>query len=84
MLFRSIALNKTVVLLLCVGLALFLVPQIKGRAPWIERVPMTPWSRRWMRRGDRSWISYLPLYLAAFSQGLAALSWALLPWLASS
>ena len=56
-------------------LALFLEPEIKRNAGWIWKVPSTPWARAWLRRGDRSWIAYVPLYGAAAFQLLAALSW---------
>ncbi len=77
----GICLNKSLVFLFCVLLAITLEPEIKRRASWIEKIPMTPWSRAWMRSKDRSWISYIPLYMAGISQGLAALSWLLLPQL---
>ena len=44
---------------------------------WIRRVPSTRWAREWMRRKDRSWIAYIPLYAVAVGQGLAAGSWLL-------
>lgn len=52
--------------------------EIRRRAPWIARVPMTSWTRRWLASGDRSWIAFLPLYGVALAQLAGALSWALL------
>lgn len=51
---------------------------IKNREEWLERIPSTPWGRAWMARSDRSWIAYLPLYIVATAQALAALSWVVL------
>lgn len=51
---------------------------IRSRAEWIWKVPSIPWVRRWMRRGERSWIAYLPLYGASVAQAFAAASWAAL------
>jgi hypothetical protein len=63
-----------------VGLVCFLVArygegEIKRGADWIWKVPSTPWVKAWMRRRDRSWIAYIPLYGAAVSQLAAAASW---------
>ncbi len=51
---------------------------IQNRKQWINRVPSTTLAREWMRRKDRSWIAYLPLYFVAVAQGLAAASWLVL------
>lgn len=52
--------------------------EIRRRAAWLERVPMTPWARAWLASGDRSWIAFLPLYGVALAQAAGALSWAVL------
>ncbi len=54
---------------------------IQRNAPWIWKVPMTGWVRRWMHRQDRSWIAFIPLYAATLGQGFAVASWAALPLL---
>ena len=54
---------------------------IQRNAPWIWKVPMTAWVRRWMRRKNRSWIAFIPLYAATLGQGVAVASWAVLPLL---
>lgn len=64
--------------LVCVALAYFLEPEIKRRAAWIDKVPSTPWARAWMKRGERSWIAYVPLYGTAAFQLFGAASWAAL------
>ena len=52
--------------------------EIRRRAPWLARVPMTPWTRAWLASGDRSWIAFIPLYGVALAQSAGALSWAFL------
>ncbi len=52
---------------------------IQRREPWILKIPTTPWVRRWMRRKDRSWIAFIPLYAATIGQAFAVASWAALP-----
>ena len=52
---------------------------IQRNAPWIWKVPMTAWVRRWMRPKNRSWIAFIPLYAATLGQGFAVASWAALP-----
>jgi hypothetical protein len=54
---------------------------IRLRKPWIWRIPMTRWVRSWMRRKDRSWIAFIPLYAATMGQGFAALSWVALAFM---
>ena len=71
-------LEKALVGALCFVIAKYGEREIKRRADWIWRVPSTKWARAWMRRGDRSWIAYAPLYVVAVSQLLAAASWAFL------
>lgn len=70
-------LEKALVGLLCVFIGKYGAPEIKRKSEWIWKVPMTPWARAWMKRGERSWIAYIPLYGTALFQGLAALSWTL-------
>jgi hypothetical protein len=52
---------------------------IQRQEPWIRKIPTTAWVRRWMRRKDRSWIAFIPLYAATLGQGFAVASWAALP-----
>jgi hypothetical protein len=48
---------------------------IQSRSEWIWKIPMTPPVRRWMQRGDRSWVAYIPLYAAIAAQAFAVASW---------
>ena len=48
---------------------------IRRDEPWIWKIPTTRWVRDWMRRKDRSWIAFIPLYPAATGQTFAVASW---------
>ncbi len=69
-------LGKTLVGAICFVIAKYGEREIKRGADWIWKLPSTKRTRAWMRRGDRSWIAYTPLYAVAVSQLLAAASWA--------
>ena len=71
----GLVLEKTLVGAICFVIAKYGEREIKRGAGWIWKVPSTKWARAWMRRGDRSWIAYSPLYIVAASQLLAAASW---------
>lgn len=71
----GLVLEKTFVGAICFVIAKYGEREIKRGAGWIWKVPSTKWARAWMRRGDRSWIAYSPLYIVAASQLLAAASW---------
>ena len=68
-------LEKALVGVVCFAIAKYGEHESKRGADWIWRVPSTKWARAWMKRGDRSWIAYIPLYGAAASQLVAAASW---------
>ncbi len=72
----GIWLEKALVGVICFVIAKYGEREIKRGADWIWKVPSTQWARAWMRRRDRSWIAYLPLYGVAVSQLVAAASWA--------
>jgi hypothetical protein len=48
---------------------------IRNQERWISKIPSTRLARNWMRKKDRSWIAYIPLYAVAIGQGFAAGSW---------
>ncbi len=52
---------------------------IQRQQAWIWKIPTTRWVRSWMRRQDRSWIAFIPLYAASIGQAFAVASWAALP-----
>ncbi len=72
----GIWLEKALVGMICFLIAKYGEREIKRGAAWIRKVPATQWARAWMRRKDRSWIAYVPLYSVALSQLVAAASWA--------
>ncbi len=72
----GIWLEKALVGVICFVIAKYGEREIKRGAAWIWKVPSTQWARAWMRRQDRSWIAYIPLYGVALSQLVAAASWA--------
>jgi len=69
-------LEKALVGAICFVIAKYGEREIKRGADWIWKLPSTKRTKAWMRRGDRSWIAYTPLYGVAVSQLLAAASWA--------
>jgi len=72
---ETLLIFKTIVGVVCVLVAVYLRPEIKRRAEWIQHVPMLPVVRRWLNSGDRSWIAYIPLYATAMAWALAAMTW---------
>ena len=72
----GIWLEKALVGVICFVIAKYGEREIKRGAAWIWKVPSTQLARAWMRRRDRSWIAYVPLYGVALSQLVAAASWA--------
>jgi len=70
--------EKSLVLLLATTVAIAAVIGIEKEADWVYYLAFTRVTRNWMKRKKRYWVAFLPLYLMAFSQGLAAASWAYL------
>jgi hypothetical protein len=70
-------LEKALVGVICFVIAKYGEREIKRGADWIWKVTFTKWERGWLRRRDRSWIAYVPLYGVALSQLVAAASWAI-------
>jgi len=75
----GLAIQKAVIGVATIAIALVGEPAIQRRESWIWKIPSTPWVRSWMRSGDRSWIAFIPLYAASIGQGFAVASWAALP-----
>ncbi len=72
----GLVLEKVLVGLVCVAIAVVCEPAVKRKDPWIFKLTVFEATKAWMRRGERSWIAFLPLYGVAAFQLLAALSWA--------
>ncbi len=75
----GLATEKAVVGGATIAIAVVGEPAIQRRKPWIWKIPATRWVRSWMRRQDRSWIAFIPLYAASIGQAFAVASWAALP-----
>jgi hypothetical protein len=70
--------EKSLVLLLAVIVATFAYIGIEKEADWVYYLAFTRATRNWMKRKKRYWVAFLPIYFVAFSQGVAAASWAYL------
>lgn len=68
-------LEKSLVGLICLVIAVVGEREMKRRAPWLDLIPSTKRMRAWVKSGDRSWTAYTPLYSAALFQLLAAGCW---------
>jgi len=71
----GIVLEKGMVLLIALGVAIVASIGIEKEASWVYFLALTPMTRRWMRRRKRRWVAFLPLYGVALFQGLASASW---------
>lgn len=67
--------EKTLVLLVGITVAVVAVIGIEKEADWIFFLAFTRATRNWMKRKKRYWVAFLPLYFVAFSQGAAAAVW---------
>ena len=67
--------TKGLVLLLALVISVVAYRGIDNRSAWVYYLALTRVTRAWMRRRRRYWVAFLPLYLVALSQGVAALSW---------
>lgn len=70
----GIVLEKGMVLMIALGLAITVSIGIEREAPWVYFLALTPMTRRWMGRRKRRWVAYMPLYAVALFQGLASAS----------
>lgn len=71
----GLVIQKGIIGAVAIGIAKVGEGAIRRGDPWIWRIPMTRRVRHWMRRGDRSWIAFVPLYAAAAGQTAACASW---------
>lgn len=67
--------EKGLVLLAALLVAVAAFRGIHREAVWVYRLALTPATRNWMRKQRRYGVAFLPLYLAAGAQGLAAAGW---------
>ena len=71
----GLIIEKTLVLLIALILAVIAFRGIDTRADWVFYLTFTRATRRWMKRKKRYWVAFVPIYFVAVSQGLAVLSW---------
>lgn len=67
--------EKSLVLLAGISVAIVAVIGIEKDADWVFYLAFTRITRNWMKRKKRYWVAFLPLYFVAFSQGVAAAVW---------
>ncbi len=67
--------EKSLVLLAGISVAIVAVIGIEKDADWVFYLAFTRVTRNWMKRKKRYWVAFLPLYFVAFSQGVAAAFW---------
>lgn len=68
-------LGKGIVLLFAALTAIICYIGIHKDSDWVYYLALTRMTRNWLRRKKRYWIAFLPLYLVALSQGVAAGMW---------
>ena len=73
--------EKGLVLVVALIVAVVAFRGIDQEAEWVYWLALTPMTKRWMRKKKRFWVAFLPLYLAATFQGLAACLWVYLIYL---
>lgn len=67
--------EKSLVLLVALILAVVTAKGIERKAEWVYLLAFTPATRRWMKRKRRRWVAFIPVYFVAVAQGVAAGSW---------
>lgn len=72
---EGLLLEKTLVLLAASLIAVVCFRGIDQEADWVYYLAITRLAKNWLKRKKRHWIAFLPLYLTALSQGLAAAAW---------
>jgi hypothetical protein len=71
----GLIIEKTLVLVTTLIIALITAHGIEKESPWVYLLAITPITKRWMRAKKRRFVAYLPLYLAALAQAAAAFTW---------
>jgi hypothetical protein len=74
--------EKSLVLLISLIVALAAVTGIEREADWVYYLALTPVTRNWMKRKKRYWVAFVPIYFVAFAQGVAAMGWVHLRYIA--
>ena len=70
----GIVLEKGMVLMIALGLAITVSIGIEREAPWVYFPALTPMTRRWMGRRKRRWVAICPFTRWLYSRGWPALA----------
>ncbi|MCE5193869.1 MAG: DUF5658 family protein [Nitrospiraceae bacterium] len=71
----GLILGKGIVLSLAALTAVVCYIGIHRDSDWVYYLALTRMTKNWLKRKKRYWIAFLPLYLIAFSQAVAAGMW---------
>lgn len=71
----GLIIGKGTVLLCALALSIPVHRGIHEESPWVYRLALTRITKAWMKRKRRYWVAFVPVYLVALSQALAALAW---------
>ncbi len=74
----GLIIEKSLVLLISLIVSIVAFIGIEKEADWVYYLALTRLTRNWMKRKQRYWVAFAPIYFVALSQGIAATSWALL------
>jgi hypothetical protein len=72
---NGLIIEKSLVLLISLIVALVAVIGIEKQADWVYYLALTRLTRNWMKRKKRYWVAFVPIYFVSFAQGVAATSW---------
>jgi hypothetical protein len=67
--------GKSIVFLAAFLFALITFTGIKNKSNWVYLMALTAFTRNYMKKKQRYWVAFLPIYFIALSQGMAALCW---------
>jgi hypothetical protein len=71
----GLIIEKSLVLVVSLVVALVAAYGIEHEREWVYWLALTPMTKRWMRHKKRRFIAYLPIHLATLAQAIAAFSW---------
>ena len=74
----GLIIEKILVLVIALIITIFAIIGIHRDSDWIYFLVLTRLIQQWMKRKKRYWLAFVPLYIVALAQGLAAASWAYL------
>jgi len=70
--------EKALVIIVALIAAVVASVGIEKNAGWVYCLAFTHTTRNWMKRKKRRWVAFIPIYLVAAAQALAAISWIVL------